>query len=113
MKEKLIELIIYLIFIIVFVLGFLFFVYTVIGGFSSTLLEDRVFSVGLGISIGGSLLLGLLLKLGEKIKFLNNFLEKPPIKKTMECLLKIFIFIWVGFFLYWLLGVLVGTRSFG
>ena len=113
MKERFIELIIKLIFILILALGAFLFIVNVDWEASFSTLEDKVAVLGIGISIGGSLSLWLLLKLGEKIKFLNNLLEKPKVKKIIEYLLKIFIFIWVGIFLYWLLGVLVGTRSFG
>jgi len=113
MKEKFINLIIILILVLIPALGTFLFIVNVDWGAPSSTLE-KVATLGIGISIVGSLLLWLLLKLCEKIKFLNNFIEKPPVKKIIEYLSKIFIFIWVSIVLYGLLlFLLVGNRSFG
>lgn len=113
MKEKIIDFVIVLIFILIPILGTFLFIVNVDWEASFSTLEDKVFMLGLGVSIGGSLLLWLLLKVGEKIKFLNKFLENPPVKKAIECLGKIFIFIWLVLFLWGLIGMLTGRINFG
>ena len=113
MKEKFIHFIVISGFILFLIFGAVLFIGNINIKASFSTPEDKVVTFGIGISIGGSVLLWFLLKLGKKIKSLNNFLEKPPIKKAIEYLLKIFIFIWIGIFLYWLLGILIGVRNFG
>lgn len=58
---------------------------------------------GIGISIVGSLLFWLLLGLGGKIEFLNNFLKRPAIEKVIRGLATAFTLIFVSIVLWSLL----------
>lgn len=102
MKEKFIHFIIKSGFILFIIFGAFLFIVNV-DSFSISPLEDKMAIFGIGISIGGLLLLWLLLEFGEKIKFLNNFFKKPLVKEVMRGLSKVLIFIWASIILWGLL----------
>ena len=103
MKEKYVTHFIKLGFILFLIFGVFLFIVSTDWKASFSSLEDEVAIFGIGISIVGSLLFWLLLGLGGKIKFLNNFLKRPAVEKVIRGLATVFTLIFVGIVLWSLL----------
>ncbi len=103
MKEKFLTRFVKLGFILFLIFGAFLFIVSTDWRASFYSPEDKVAIFGIGISIVGSLLFWLLLGLGEKIKFLNNFLKKPLVEKVIRGLAKVFTIIFVSIVLWGLL----------